>query len=648
MSKTRNNLWYNLFVLIIAFCSLQCAKKNLSINKDVLPKVNNSGLADFHFLRNDSLTDSSVDSLYEFSHELNLDPEGFNLSTKGNFEWSEAAQVFVTKGTFIVFNNKLEEVFTDESRFSKHLKCFRNMPLAISVNEHSYHFINLNTKKTVRKYHLKGYCSNLQLFKNDQVIVSSIDERNKSLLYQYFFEGTELMKIDSIKIGRGVGYHSYSPDMRFLCYEKSGKLVVKNLELETEKVIGNNFFNAKPFFSDDGKRIIIKKSPTRQGDSNVSILSFPELTEISELSFYQSTTLSIQGILLIVGDEKGKIEVVDLETGNSVYQSKDEGSLFGVGINASNEIVYAVKAGKETLFKVKNISTNKIIKTKKSQSGFIRPLLISNDSKLFYFKLNDDLYEFDIQKSVVKQLAFSKFGGFYRIRISPDGATLGFLSNSVPKGHRMVLLDLVTNKINEIPLPSNAEFLFGSNPDEIVIYSAKDATKVYNTQYESWDTTFKKSIFPYFEYRIDPLNKAQIIFQSHGGASTKITHFNTKTYDSNSFVINEKKGSQFIGVDRNSDYYILDANGNIQCYNQKEKKLYKSINANLNPYSSTLYSTSSEEVFYAKKEQKHTIFSPVSPQRFQFFEGASFINISQNLECLIQVQGKKIKVFHKR
>lgn len=644
-----------IFLSIFAFLNWKCTKKN-TINKtnNVALKYN-ATLPPFHFLSDELWSVSSPDSMYEMHFELELNPSPINVQILGAFDWNEQAGTFITRGNFTAFNKNLEKVFVDESTFGNRILAYRNEPLAINANEKTLNIVDLKAKKVLRRYPIKGSLRNVQQLLNDQILANVI--KDKKSIYQYFFEGSKLVKIDSIEVEYALTKFSFSPDLKYFVYEKYRDLVLKNLANGIEKSIsiGNDF--GEPIFSDDGQRIIIKEftySSLKSG--KVTIMSFPEMEKIWEAPFKDPRVVSLTDSLMIVGDQIGKLVVVNINNGKVVFQQKTK-KIYGAGIALPDIIAYSEKSGNKINFYTKNIRENKIIKKVSSNSKTIKPMVVSNDSKLFYFFYDKKIYGLDLTSkeyhqvpspTIIRNLGDSK--------INSNDSILAFKVSGSWNTH-IELLDISSGKKDRIAI-NETKWFFGKNPNELIIYN-QDSTNIYNIKTKKWSPALAKTLHPRFSSIRQPLvwkdhfDKDKIIYQasSENSGQLHIAHFNQKTFESKDSVIhfkNQKDRKDLIGVDRNGDYYLIKKRGIAYRYERGSLNMVDSIPGNFYRYSSMLESTRERDVFHSDQNGRSVLFSPTEPFRYQFLNVHDYIWLTPDLEYVIQTRGDKIRVYRWR
>lgn len=636
-----------LFFCLIAILFNACRAKKATTRIDQKgPSMAEVDPPPFFFLENQTWRQSSRDSLYEFYGEIDLSPSGFSLNSLGEFVWSEPAQVFVAEGDLTVFDVELREKFTNETIAVDQLVCDSKEPIATISNGFSIIIVNLETEEVLKRYPLSGPCMHLQQLENDQVL--ALVEGDEENCLRYFFKSGELAKIDSFPIKESRRWLSFSPDLSHAAYLEGRDLVVENLgENSTRKIpMGNDF--TTPLFSGDGRRIILTQlAYHRTQKGKILVFDFPSFNPIYVGEFSGHRVVSLQNDRLVIGDELGQIEVVDIGSGEIIYQA-DRSEIFDLGISTDDRLLFSEKDGFSINYRSVAIESGETMSQSSSNADFIVPKVIANNSKDFYFHFNDRVHVLDLATMKIKQIP-ADVRQFYEARINADDSKIAFKNYDVRK---IGLLDLTTYEV-EYFHTADVTYFFGSRPEELVVCTA-DSSAVFNISTKTWSQSIERINDPQFLTVQQMMawkqngREEELVFQiGHSWRNDNaVMHLNTRTFEINERVpdIHELSGN-LIGLDSDNNYYLIQANKKLYKYDQASLAKIDSIPGEFYRFYAQVHSTPKREALTFQFRDRYLVFSPNEQDRYQFLKNHDFIWVSPNLEYLVQTRADKIRVY---
>ncbi|NET33590.1 MAG: hypothetical protein F6K19_16465 [Cyanothece sp. SIO1E1] len=485
-SYTLASLILAIFLLILLFFLSACgAKKHQALES--VSSVDGNKRPRYFYIKDTSWRQSSADSLYEFSGEIDLSPKGFSNAVLGHFFWSKPAESFVARGDLMVFGADLQERFSNEQMLADLVICDQNHPIAFVAGGYSLALVNLKTQEILNRYNLKGGLITLQRIAGDEVL--ALVEGRAEMQYRYFFNHQGLLRMDSIRASRSRQRNVFSPDLKYRIYIDFTDLVIEEVETSEKKRIPIGREYGTPIFDLDGQRIVLFQfayNSTMKG--KVQVFSFPDFETIYEETFSGSKVISLYENRLVIGDQQGTVEVVDMVTGTSLYQTKG-GWIRGVGLS-DDYLVLAERLGKEIRYSTIDIKEDRVLYETSSNQDFIVPRLIANNSKDFYFYFNDQVHVLDLSTKVVKQIP-GQINHFYEARINANDTKIVFKDYTVRK---IGILDLNTYQV-EYFNSADATYFFGSHPDELIV-GTKDSSAVYNINTLRWSRSIDPVWFP--------------------------------------------------------------------------------------------------------------------------------------------------------
>lgn len=640
--------WIAVCLISLVYLSCGTKKQSFTTDQEKIPLTQNKS-SPFFYIEDEGWRKSSTDSLYDLYEEIDLSPNGFSMSSLGEFAWSEPAQVFVAKGDLTVFDQELRERFTNETVVVDQVICDAKAPIATISNGFSIIIVNLETQRLLKRYPLKGACLNLQRIANDQVL--ALVEGQGQTRYRYFFKGNDLLRIDSFAIDDRQRRPAFSPDLNYLASAENQSLVVENLGADSVRriPIDNDF--TTPLFSADGRRIILMEMAyhrTRTG--KVRVFDFPALNSIYEGVFSGHRLVSLNNKRLVVGDELGKVEVVDIESGEVLYETR-KGEIYGGGISSSNRLVISEKKGAAKNYFSIDINEGKILSQSSSNADFIVPKAIANNSEFFFFYFNDQVHELNLTTLQHRPLPVY-IKQFYEARINADDSKIAFKNYDLRK---IGLLDLSTYEV-EYFHTSGVTYFFGSQPDELIVCTP-DSSAVYNTTSKTW-TRLKETIrdpqFLTVQQMMawkNHMQEDELVFQTGNSwrNNNSVTHLNTRTFKINETVPNiDQLSGNLIGLDRKANYYLIHSNRKLYRYDRTSLALTDSIPGEFYRFYASVHSTPERDALTVQQKDRFFVLSPTTPDRYQFLKNHDFIWVSPNLKYLVQTKADKIRVYRWR
>ncbi|MBX2871032.1 MAG: hypothetical protein KTR30_03005 [Saprospiraceae bacterium] len=628
--------------ILLLFCSACGAKKQQMT--EVVSGVAEKKLPSYFYIKDISWRQSSADSLYEFFGEIDLSPQGLSNSVLGEFFWSGPAEVFVSRGDLTVFGADLKERFTNETVVADIVICDRKLPIAFVSGGYSIALVNLKTGEVLNRYDLKGDLITLQRIANDEVL--ALVEGGAEMQYRYFFNNQGFIRLDSISTPRSRQPNVFSPDLKYQTYLDFTDLLIEEVGTLGKRRIPIGKEYATPIFGLEGKRIVLFQfayNSTMKG--KVQVFSFPDFQAIYEETFLGSKVISTYENRLVIGDQQGRVEVVDMMSGAIVYQAK-RGRIRAAGLS-EDHLVLAERIGTEMRYSTIDIKENHVLYEASSNQDFIVPRLIANNSKDFYFYFNDQVHVLDLSTKTVKEVPV-KINHFLEARINKNDTKIAFKDYNLRK---IGILDLNTYQVKYFN-SADAIYFFGNHPDELIICT-EDSSAVYNINTLSWS----RSIDPIWFPRLNPnrdkcgwknhLQREELVLQVGNSSSRdSIVHLKTDTYDL------DKKASpiklldwNLIGLDRYANYYLANRNQELYRYDREMNKVTDTIPGAYHQVYSEMYATSGRDVLTTKQKDRFFLLSPNQPHRYQFLKNHDFIQVSPDLEYMVQTRADKIRVY---
>ena len=297
------------------------------------------------------------------------------------------------------------------------------------------------------------------------------------------------------------------------------------------------------------------------------------------------------------------------------------------------------------------IKEDKILSQSSSNADFIVPKTIANNSELFFFFFNDQLYELNLatlQHRPLPVLAKQ----FYEARINADDSKIAFKNYDVRK---IGLLDLSTYEVEYVHT-SGVTFFFGSQPDELIVCSP-DSSAVYNITSKTWTQSIETILDPQFlsvQQMMAWKNHRQedeLVFQTGNSwrNNNRVTHLNTRTFKVNETVPTiEQLSGNLIGLDRYANYYLIHPNRKLYRHDRSSLAVTDSIPGEFYRFYANVHATPERDALTVQQEDRFFVLSPNEPQRYQFLRYHDFIWVSPDLKYLIQTRADKIRIYRWR
>lgn len=355
----------------------------------------------FSFLTKPVVSSSSQDSLYEFYQRIELYPDQVHHNKFGEILWNSVAEQFIS-GTWISIFSKRLELVSQSNQIEQSVNfTFKNLPVVVIGSSNQILFYNLEKRRVIKKYHVKGTPFRYTALPDNKLKVL-VSNDFKDSLFVYHFRVDTLLGLDTINIKYNTNLATLHPDGSVLIDGNPVELKFINIpDLSVSNTLQLAQQCSRIALSSDGSRLILINESFNTGVlSTIKILSFPNLEEIGNYSFNHKLVYSLQNDLFLAGDEEGNIQLINIKTGETIYSAKENQQISSLGILSNREVLLGIYSSQREEIQLiyRDVLTGKNLHTLNTSSEYILPIAFSSDSRKLFFYENKTLSQIELER----------------------------------------------------------------------------------------------------------------------------------------------------------------------------------------------------------------------------------------------------------